>query len=83
MKIVLQIEMRRPYPRSVDVLLDMVVQWGCDIIKVSPSKPFQTISMPWKKFKSIWGFNPKQGYVAVPKGTEDFISSVVVKQICG
>lgn len=83
MKIILQIEMKRPYPRSVDVLLQMVVQWGCDIIKISPSKPIQVIGMPWKKFKSIWKFNPQRGYVNVPEGTEDFIAGVIVKDIRG
>lgn len=78
MKVILQVDVRRPFAVSVEILLQFIRTWSCDIIKISPSKPRQTIAIPWKKFKAIWRFNPTKGPIEVPQNTEDFIQAITV-----
>jgi hypothetical protein len=83
MKAVIKIELIFPYKVGIESLLRLAAVWKCDIIKVSTRKKYQTISMPWKNFRAIWGSNPYRGEWHVPEGTEDFIESVEVIEVTG
>jgi hypothetical protein len=37
--------------------------------------------MPWASFRHIWGFNPREGPIEVPSGTEDYIDAIEVLEI--
>ena len=83
MKAILNIELKRPYSPSLDLLLQMSNLWKCDLIKIRTKSNTQTIGMPWKGFKRIWGKNPVKGEYEVPNGTEDFINGVTVIEVKG
>lgn len=81
MKIVLKITLKTPFGRSYNLLLEMTNLWGSSVVRMNPKMPFQTIAMPYRSFKRIWGVIPKVGKHKIPEGTEDFMAQVEVIKI--
>jgi hypothetical protein len=83
MKVILDISLQRPFGRSLDHLLEMATIWSCDLHRISPKRPTQTIAVPFINFRKVWGFNPKKGFCPIPQGTEDFISDIQIVEVRG
>ena len=75
---VLEIKLKYPFIQSADLLMQMATLWRCRIIHVSTHKALSVIMMPWKKFKMIFGRNPRVGDCEIPANTEDFIESIKI-----
>jgi hypothetical protein len=70
-----------PYPQSADLLTQLCNMWSCKIITLSTMKSNAVIMMPWKKFKIIFGCQPRVGKFDAPENTEHFIEALEVKEI--
>lgn len=81
MKAALEIELTRPYKRSVDFLLKFCVLWRCRVEKVGTHERLARIVIDGNAFKTIWGKTPKKGAVEVPNGMEFFVKSVRVVEV--
>ena len=75
---ILEIELSFPHKKSSQILIELTNIWDFRLMALSTHKNMATISMNWKKFKQIWGYNPKVGQHEVPDGLQDFISDVTV-----
>lgn len=81
MKVLLEINLHRPYGRSIDPLLEMANIWSCDLVRVGPQRSANTIAMSFRNFRTIWDRNPVVGEIEVPSGTEHFIQAIRVVKI--
>lgn len=82
LKVILELELAYPYSQSIMTLLEFCGLWDCDILKAGTNSADAVINMPTKFFKVIFGINPQKGKTyEVPKGTEHFIISIVVKKV--
>ena len=76
--VILEIELSYPHKKSSQTLIEFTNTWGFRLISVSTKKNVAIISMDWKKFKKIWGYNPKVGFQEIPDGLDHFIAGVNV-----
>lgn len=80
-KVVLKLDLVRPYNKSVYTLYDLVNIWGFDLLSSGTNKQEATIRIPVKDFRKIFGKEPKIGKWSPPSGTTQFIENVNVIKI--
>ncbi len=78
---ILEIDLLFPYNKSSQVLIEFTNTWGFRLLSVGTIKSVARISMDWKKFKQIWGCNPRIGSYDAPDGTQDFMLGASVVAI--
>jgi len=80
-RVIIELKLNYPYKLSLSWLLDFSKVWSCRLIAGGTNSETAVISMPAKKFKKIWGVNPRVKDYAVPAKAEKHLSAVKVKEI--
>jgi hypothetical protein len=73
--------LKYPYNASMFVLSDLIGTWGLRLLKSSTYEEVVSISIPYKKFKSIFNISPKIGEIEVPEGCKSFLSKINIIKI--
>ena len=80
-KVTLNIELAKPYSKSVSTLYHLVGIWGFDLIRSDSDSKEAVIKMSLRSFIKIFHKVPKIGKYNIPSGTERFFESVYVSNI--
>jgi len=70
-----------PYNKSTQLIQDLVSVWDLRLITSSMDSDTTVVSVPWKKFKDIFGSNPQVGGIAVPIKLQKFVHNIIVDQV--
>ena len=80
-KVLIEIELKYPYKKSIITLVDFCSLWDCALLGGGTKRMKALISMPFVHFKKIFGENPRVGEYKIPQGTEYFTTLWKVKKV--
>jgi len=78
----IEFDLIEPHRRQLDTFLEWSNLWLCQIVYINTKVSTVSFKMRWKKFKSIWGYNPKTGPINVPDGME-WVNKIYVRKVYG
>ena len=78
---IVKFQLSYPFKKSVSIIHDLVITWNLRLISSSTSSDIAVVKMHWKKFKAIFGHNPRLGEVEVPVKLQKFIHNIKVEKL--
>jgi len=80
-KVTIEIELVKPYNKSVTTIYNLVNAWGFELIKSGTEERYATIRMTVVKFAKMFHKIPQIGKIEVPGGASGFMESIKITKL--
>lgn len=80
-EIIAEVYLNYPYDESLNLLINLISSWGLFLLESNTSSQKAKIAIPSKRFKNLFGKNPKVGMETTIKEIENHIKKIKVIEI--